>query len=289
MLKKRVIATLLIRDGIVVQSTGFRRYLPVGKPEIAVEFFNQWGVDEIILLDISATRSERGPDAAMIKRITKHCRVPLTVGGGIRSLEHARDLVGSGADKLSLNQACLHSPELLQQIADVFGSQCVVGAIDGIKTASGHRVYDYLQGVPLPQAPENLARNLASCGCGEILINSVDCDGACQGFDLPLIRSVRRAVNVPVIGCGGAGRPSHFIKVFDSTGVHAAAAANFFHYSEHSITIIKAQLSKARVSVRHDTHAQYMGSPVNALGRLRKKPDSVLEEMLYVRMKKEVI
>ena len=288
MLKKRVLATLVVRDGIVVQSVGFRRYLPVGRPQIAVEFLNQWGVDEIILLDISATAVGRGPDLGLVRDVAKRCFVPLTVGGGIHSLDQARALIRCGADKVAFNQAALHAPELLASTAEVFGSQCVVAAIDAVRHPDGYRVYDYRSRQAMAWEVGEFAASLVVRGAGEVFINSVDRDGTKQGFDLPLIREVCAAVGVPVICCGGAGVSEHFAEVFRETLVHAAAAANFFHFTEHSVTTTKAILQSS-VPVRHDTHADYAGSTFDAAGRLLKKSDQILEDMRFMRIEKEVI
>jgi imidazole glycerol-phosphate synthase subunit HisF len=288
MLKKRIVATLLIKDGIVVQSVGFKRYLPVGKPAIAVEFLNNWGVDEIILLDISATRNGCPPDYAMVKSASVHCRVPLTVGGGIIHIDHVSELMHCGADKVAFNQAALYQPNLITKVAQLFGDQCVVASIDGILTNVGHQVYDYWQRKALNQTPADLAIQLQSLGAGEILINSVDRDGSYQGFDRMLIDSVCAAVTLPVICCGGAGHPKHFVEVFQRTHVSAAAAANFFHFTEHSVTTTKALINQ-HISVRHETYFDYQDSHFGADGRLLKRDDRELEDMLFVRIQKEVI
>jgi cyclase len=288
MLKKRVVATLVVRNGIVVQSIGFQRYQPVGRPGIAVEFLNQWGVDEIILLNISATAAGQGPDMQIVREVAKCCFVPLTVGGGIGSLAQARELIRCGADKVAFNQAALNSPELLEQTAEVFGSQCVVAAIDAIQLPVGHRVYDYQRRQATKLAPGEFAASLVARGAGEVFINSVDRDGSRRGFDRPLVREVCAAVEVPVICCGGAGTPRHFVEVFQGTGVHAASAANFFHFTEHCVTTTKAVLHP-NVTIRHDTHADYITSVFDTAGRLLKKPDRVMEDMRFMHIQKEVI
>ncbi len=288
MLKKRVVATVLVRDGIVVQSLGFRRYLPIGRPGIAIEFLNNWGVDEIILLDISATTTGHGPSIKMVREIAKYCFVPLTVGGGICKVDQARELIASGADKIAFNQAALHSPELLTRMAMVFGRQCVVLAFDAVRHTNGHRVYDYRRQQVTDWHPGEFAVGVVAQGAGEVFVNSVDRDGSQRGFDLPLIQDVCAAVDVPVTCCGGAGRPEHFAEVFRETGVHAAAAANFFHFTEHSVTTTKAIL-QSTVPIRHDTHADYAHSSFDLAGRLLKKSDAVLEAMRFMRTEKEVI
>ena len=289
MLKKRVVATLVVRDGMVVQSIGFCRYLPLGRPQIAVEFLNQWGVDEIVLLDISATAAGRGPDFGMVREVAKHCFVPFTVGGGISSLEQVRTLIRTGADKVAFNQAALNMPELLTRSAEVFGSQCVVAAIDAVRYYdASYRVHNYLSRKTTEQRVGDFAASLVTQGAGEIFINSVDQDGSKRGFDLPLVREVCAAVGVPVTCCGGVGIPEHFAEVFRETSVHAAAASNFFHFTEHSIATTKAIL-QSRVSVRQDSHLTYADSTFNSDGRLLKKSDQLLEKMKFARIKRDII
>ena len=288
MMKKRICATLPVRDGIVVQSIAFEHYLPVGTPKIAIEFLSQWGIDEIILLDISVSQNDGHPDYAMVRDAAINCRVPLTVGGGITHVDHIMELMHSGADKVVLNQAALSQPKLISTAARNFGDQCIVVSIDGLRTDQGYRVYDYRKRRVIEQAPAALASCLESYGAGEILINSVDRDGSGRGFDLALIKSVCDAVTVPVIGCGGAGLAEHFIEIFQNSRVCAAAAGNFFHFSEHSVTTVKSLISP-HVPVRHDTHFDYKKASFDVNGRLLKKDDRQLEDMLFLRIDKEVI
>jgi len=271
-----------------VQSIGFKRYLPVGKPSIAVEFLNQWGIDEIVLLDISATRNGREPDYKMVHDVSAFCRVPLTVGGGIMHLEYVRELMRCGADKVCFNQAALYQPELLSRVAQIFGNQCVMVSIDVVAMSAGFRVYDYCHRCSLEQSPDEFAAKLQEVGVGEIFVNSVDRDGTYQGFDFSLIQNVCDTVNVPVICAGGAGKPEHFAEVFERTAVSAAAAANFFHFFEHSVTITKA-LIRDKAAIRLDTHFDYADSRFDHFGRLSKKSDHVLEDMRFIRIEKEVI
>jgi imidazole glycerol-phosphate synthase subunit HisF len=288
MLKKRIAASILVKDGVVVQSLGFSRYLPVGRPAIAIEFVNAWGIDEILLIDISATRASRPPDFKMVSVAAAHCGVPLAVGGGIANLDHVKQLMHSGADKVCFNQAALNNPELIRQTAHMFGEQCVVASIDSITTRLGPRVYDYLTATVKDEAPSDMARRMQDLGVGEILINSVDRDGSRTGFDLELAHSVSSAVTLPVICCGGAGIATHFAEIFQNTGVSAAAAANFFHFTEHSVTTVKAQLSR-ELPVRHESYASYVDACFDNDGRLLKKPDQELERMRFVIIEKEFI
>jgi len=152
----------------------------------------------------------------------------------------------------------------------------------------GYRVYDYLTSTILEETPANLARQMQAHGAGEVLLNSVERDGSYRGFDIGLIASVVEAVSVPVIAVGGAGRPSHFVDAFAATGASALGAANMFHFSEHSVTLVKSCLSKF-IPIRRDTAFDYSSSVTDPAGRLLKKSDEVLEQMLYVRIEKEVI
>ena len=224
----------------------------------------------------------------MIRDSSKRCHVPLTVGGGIKSSEHILELLRSGADKVTLNQAAYHQPELLNDAAKLFGEQCIVASIDSVRIENSHFVFDYLQDKVLPLEAEELAVRLQDSGAGEILINSVDRDGAQSGFDLDLVNKVCAAVSVPVICSGGVGVPEHFIQVFNNTRVGAASAANFFHFTEHCVLTTKAQVSR-QVEIRMEDRVQYGNAQFDGFGRLLKRDDADLEELLYSKIEKEVI
>lgn len=288
MLKKRVIATLAVKDGIVVQSIGFRKYLPVGRPEIAVEYLNHWGIDEILYLDISASRERRGPDFAQIRKAARHCRVPLTIGGGISQVDHIKELMHCGADKIALNQTLLREPTFITKAASVFGNQCIVASLDAIHEGGRHRVYDYLEKCAIDLSPEELGRQAEKLGAGEILLHSVDRDGSYRGFDLELIRGLCETVQVPVLASGGARNAADFREVFEKTSVSAACAGNFFHFTENSVSTTKAALVD-HVAVRLETQANYKDAEFDTEFRLSKKSDAVLEEMLFERIEVERI
>jgi cyclase len=288
MLKRRIVGLLTVREGIVVQSIGFNRYLPVGRPEIAVEFLSQWGIDEIVLNDISATRAGRAPDFDMVRKASERCRVPLTVGGGISSLEHIHQLMHCGADKVALNQILLRDTRLATEAAKVYGNQCVVASIDAILTDKGHRVYDYFERRPLELKPQEHAQQMEDAGAGEVLLNSVDRDGMKSGYDIPLIRATIAVLSVPLVACGGAGGPDHMGKVLGYTQASGVAAGNWFHFQEHSVTVAKAFLSRI-YPIRHETHATYNDYSLDTMGRLAKKSDQILNDLLYLKIEKEEI
>jgi cyclase len=288
MLKKRIIAVLVAKDDIIVQSIGFEKYLPVGKPLIAVEFLNQWGIDEIVLLDISASKNHRSPNFQILKSAAEYCRVPMAVGGGIRNLEHVHKLMQCGADKIVFNQAILQTPELITEAARLYGDQCIVASIDAKWTPDGYRVYDYLTKTVLNTTPAEFAARLQTMGAGEIFLNSVDRDGMKTGFDIELIKHTSLSLTIPLIVCGGAGTPQHFLEVLGTTTASAVAAANFFHFYEHSVTIAKSFTSN-HYPIRHETQFQYKEHILDVLGRPLKKSDAELENLLYQRIEKEVI
>ncbi|MBB1287122.1 imidazole glycerol phosphate synthase subunit HisF [Flavisolibacter sp. BT320] len=288
MLKKRIAAAVVVKDGIVVQSIGFKKYLPVGKPGIAIEFLNRWGIDEIIYLDISASRKQQGPDYEQIKMASQKCFVPLTVGGGITNIDEIKELMHCGADKISLNQSAIRQPSLIKEAAHIFGDQCVVVSIDAVRTNDGYRVFDYINHQTLNETPAAFAQKAQELGAGEIFINSVDQDGSYAGFDLELINSVCEVLSVPVICCGGARNASDFVTVLQQTKASGACAANFFHFTENSVNISKAHISKV-IPIRLETHASYQDNNFDNELRLLKKSEDELERMLYVKIEKEEI
>jgi cyclase len=288
MLKKRIVGVLIVRNGIVVQSVRFRTYLPVGHPQTAVEYLNRWGIDEIVLLDISATSRGAGPDLGMVRLASAKCHVPLTVGGGIKSVADIHALMRCGADKVSLNSTALNHSSLVGEAAAVFGNQCVVVSVDAVLTPSGHRVYDHINRRPTDLVPAQMVKRMQDLGAGEILINSVDRDGTYRGYDIPLVESVCNVASVPVIACGGAKTGADMADLLQRTSVSAAAAANFFHFTEHSVILTKAIVGE-KIPLRIETHATYRGAKLDPEMRVLKREDAVLDELLYQREEPEVI
>lgn len=272
MLSKRIIGSLIVKDGIVVQSLGFKRYLPVGSPEVAVEFLDQWGVDEIVVLDITA--SEAGePNYALVEKLAKKVRVPLAYGGGIRSLDAMRRLIAGGADKLVINTAAKDNPALIQEGAAVFGEQCMMVSID----------------VHEGRAAEAVERAAAAhkMGAGEILLRCIERDGSKSGLDLALIEAVSKAVAAPVIAAGGCGTAAHVADAFNK-GAEAVAIGNMLHFSEHSVVTIKQQVQQMGLPVRLDTYASYDGFAFDG-DRAQKRDDEYLEKLRFEYHPPEII
>lgn len=288
MLKPRIIGVVAVKNGLAVQSIGFERFLPVGRPEISVEFLDRYGVDEIALLDISATREGRGFDIAMLKRCALRCHVPIAVGGGVTTVEQAHDLVHGGADKVIINTAALENPSILTEGALLLGSQCMVASIDVRRSDSGHEVFTHCGARARGITPGEAAAAAQKAGAGEILINSIDQDGRKTGYDMELVKSVRAAVDVPLIVLGGAGHADHFAAALKA-GANAVAAGNIFNYTEHSVALIKRQLAQSGVSLRADSYASYENASFDTDGRLLRQDEELLEDLLFVRIQEEVI
>lgn len=290
MLKKRIVASLIVKNNWVVQSIGFNRYLPVGRPDISVEFLNNWGIDEIILLDIDATKQNRKPNFNLVTNISKKNFVPLTVGGGIKNLNSIQKLVHYGADKISINKAALINPQIIRKASEVFGSQCIVVSVDIKKRNGRYEVYSDSGKKSTGLNPVKWAKEIERLGAGEILLNSIDKDGSKLGYDLKIIKTVVDSVSIPVIACGGAGHPRHFLEVFIKANVSAAAASNFFHFEEHSPIIVKSYLLQNKVDVRLDSYADYKDiNFIKESGRITKRSDNYLDKLRFEYLPEEII
>ena len=288
MLKRRIIACIVVKDGIAVQSIQFRKFLPVGSPAIAAENFNRWGVDEILLQDISATTENRGPDLGLIEKVARVTFVPLTVAGGISSVTDIRNVLKSGADKVAINSAAFEHDTLIADSARYFGSQCIVASID-VHTKAGLAAYARSGRRKVSDDPITFAQKFEQSGAGELLVNSIHRDGTKLGYDIDLMDRFCSAVEIPVIACGGAGHPTHLFELLSETQVSAAAAANFFHFTEHSVLATKSYLATAGIDVRHDTYADYREHQIGEQGRVEKAPENYLLELVYQYYPEEVI
>ena len=251
MLAKRIIPCLDVRDGRVVKGVNFVNIRDAGDPVELARFYSDQGADEIVFLDITATSDGRATVADVVERTAEQVFVPLTVGGGIRTLEDFRQLLRAGADKISVNSAAVKDPGLISRAAERFGSQCVVLAIDARRRPEG----SYEVVVAGGRTPTGLdavewARGGEALGAGEILLTSMDADGTKAGFDLEMTRAVTQAVSIPVIASGGCGSLEHFAQVFAETDCDAALAASLFHFGELTVPQVKEYLRKRKIPVR---------------------------------------
>lgn len=252
MYAKRIIPCLDLNNGRVVKGTNFVNLRDAGDPVEAAIAYDAAGADELVLLDITASSQARGIMLDIVEKVASQIFIPFTVGGGIRTVEDFTMLLRTGADKVSVNSAALHNPQLIQEAAYKFGSQCVVCAIDAKRTRNGSWTV-YLNGGRVDTGKDALewAVEAEKLGAGEILLTSMDCDGVKNGYDLELTRSVSQRVGIPVIASGGAGRLEHFYDAFTIGKADAVLAASLFHFGEIAIPELKKYLEGKGIPVRH--------------------------------------
>lgn len=250
MLTKRIIPCLDVKDGRVVKGIQFESLRDAGDPVELATFYDGQGADELVFLDISASVEGRATMEDVVRQTAATLAIPFTVGGGIRTLDDMKRILRAGADKVSINTSALERPELIQEGADYFGSQCIVVAIDAHFCEEDGTWMVYTHGGRNKTAWQavNWAQEAARLGAGEILLTSMDRDGEKSGFDVALTKAIRDAVTVPVIASGGAGNAEHFAEVLQDAD--AALAASIFHYKETSVAAIKAYLRDKGVCVR---------------------------------------
>ncbi len=250
MLTKRIIACMDVRDGQVVKGVQFQQLRHAGDPGELARRYNVEGIDEVVVLDITATLESRQALARTINAVARQIFLPLTVGGGIRSEDDAAAAVDAGADKVSLNTAALNNPELITTLAGRYGSQAVIVAIDAKRRGDGFAVYVRSGTSDAARDAVEWAREAESRGAGEILLTSMDRDGTRSGFDCEMTAAVANAVNIPVIASGGAGGLDHFAEVFTRGHADAALAASIFHYADTSVSELKRFLRERQIPVR---------------------------------------
>ena len=250
MLKVRVIPCLDVKDGRVVKGVNFVELRDAGDPVEQAAAYDAAGADELMFLDITASHEGRGAMIEVIARTADVCFMPLSVGGGLRTVEDARAMLRAGADKVSLNTAAVEDPDLIARCADAFGSQAVVSAVDAKRMDDAWRVFTYGGRRDTGLDAVDYARVAAARGAGEILLTSMDRDGAMNGFDLKLLKAVSTAVDIPVIASGGAGNATHLVEAVKEGGADAVLAASIFHFGELSISEAKRAMAAAGVSVR---------------------------------------
>ena len=253
MFKVRVIPCLDVKDGRVVKGVRFVDLVDAGDPVAAAIAYDEAGADELCFLDITASHEDRGIILDVVRRTAEACFMPLTVGGGVRSVDDIRQLLRSGADKVSINTAVVTRREFVKQAAEKFGDQCIVVAIDAKRVDSGRwEIFTHGGRRPTGLDAVDYAREVVSLGAGEILLTSMDRDGTRQGFDLALTRAIADAVAVPVIASGGVGTLDHLVEGIRDGHASAVLAASIFHFGEHSVRAAKEHMAKAGLPVRLD-------------------------------------
>jgi imidazole glycerol-phosphate synthase subunit HisF len=251
MVLKRVIPCLDVDNGRVVKGTNFVDIRDAGDPVELAERYDAAGADELVFLDITASHESRDTIVDLARRTADNVFIPFTIGGGIRSVEDAQAVLDAGADKVSVNSAALDRPELISELAAVFGSQCVVIAIDAKRAADGWDVYVH-GGRTKVEGREAVAwaEEATELGAGEVLLTSMDRDGTTDGYDLELTRAVAEAVSVPVIASGGAGELDHLVEAVEEGRADAVLCASIFHYGQHTVAEAKERMQEAGIPVR---------------------------------------
>lgn len=251
MLTKRIIPCLDVTGGRVVKGTKFHELRDAGDPVECAKAYDAQGADELVFLDITASSDNRKTMVEVVERTASECFMPLTVGGGIRTVEDMNVMLRAGADKVSINTSAIQRPELVREGAERFGSQCIVVAIDARRRPEGGwTVYTHGGRNPTELEAVAWARRVEELGAGEILLTSMDADGTKAGYDIDLVHSVSEAVNIPVIASGGAGKLEHMANVLQNAGADAVLAASIFHFGEYTVGDVKKFLAERGVPVR---------------------------------------
>lgn len=273
MLTKRIIPCLDVDRGRVVKGVSFVNIRDAGDPAELARFYDRQGADELVFLDITASSDDREIMVDVVKKVSEEVFIPLTVGGGIRSVSDVRRMLEAGADKVSFNTAAINDPSIIEQASQFFGSQCIVVAIDAKRLGRGtqsdvpvdqavrdvalnaeSRWQVYVHGGRTPTGLDVLkwARRAADLGAGELLVTSMDTDGQLTGYDLELLREISDSVTIPIIASGGAGEPDHLLQAIEKGRADAVLAASIFHFGTHPISEVKDYLRKHGVPVRPD-------------------------------------
>lgn len=250
MLAKRIIPCLDVKDGRVVKGVNFVNLRDAGDPVDNAKVYDKEGADELVFLDITASHEKRKTMVSVVERVAKEVFMPLTVGGGISTIEDIRNLLNAGCDKVSINSAAVKDPDFVKKSATRFGSQCIVVAIDAKRKGRSWEVFINGGRIPTGIDAVSWAGKVEALGAGEILLTSMDKDGTKDGYDIPLTKKISESVSIPVIASGGCGELEHFYDVLTKGKADAALAASVFHFRELSIHDVKKYLTKKKVEIR---------------------------------------
>lgn len=250
MLKKRIVPSLLLKNGRLVKSVQFGSYKDVGNPVTAARVYDAQRTDELIFLDIDASRENRGTLRDVVRRVAEECFMPLAVGGGIRSIDDIRDLIQNGADKVVINTAAVEIKNFISEAARIFGSSNITVSIDVKKNGAVHEVFTHSGTQATGLEVGAWAKEVQKMGAGEIFLTSIDNDGTMAGYDLSLVQSVTNQVRIPVIVSGGAGKLEDFVEVFTTGHADAASAASMFHFTDQSPIKVRRYLVDKGINVR---------------------------------------
>ena len=276
MIKKRIIAVVPVLNNIVVQSFNFNKYLPIGRVDVTLEFLSRWGIDEIVLLDISKDKSN--PLLYSLKGHIQKCFVPITYGGGLNSIDRVKTAFKNGADKVSFNSCFTNDKELIKKTSSLYGEESIVISVDYSYDLNNHPfIYNYMTNKVTNISLYKYIEDSVSLGVGEILLNNVDKDGQYNGFDTKII-PIQEKYKTPIIFTGGARTSEHFLKGFNN-GAETLAAANLFHFTEHSVAKLKSNLNK--IHIRKNPSFNYETHLINKFQRIKKLDDNLLDNMLY--------
>ena len=250
MLKKRIIPCLDIKDGRTVKGVNFVGLIDAGNPVELAKRYVEEGADELVFLDITATHENRKTLVQLVEKIAEEINIPFTVGGGISEISDVDNLLKAGADKISINSSAVKNPDLIKTLADKFGSQCVVVAIDSKQFGDEDCVFVNGGRIKTNYKTHDWAKKVQDLGAGEVLLTSMDFDGTKQGFDVRLLNEISNIVNIPIIASGGAGKIEDFTKVFNETKSTGALAASIFHFGEIKINDLKQVLKQQNIAIR---------------------------------------
>ncbi len=250
MLKVRIIPILLLKDRRMVKGKKFSSFRDTGDPVFSSRIYNAQFVDELIFLDIDATNENRDTNVSIIEQVSQECFMPLTIGGGINSINQIRKLLLAGADKVVINTSAIKDPTFVSKAAEIFGSQCIVIGIDVKFEENRYVVYSNSGTIRTNLILENHIRHMQECGAGELFINSIDNDGMMAGYDNKLISIVMKETTLPVIACGGAGNFMHLVDTFNVTGVSALAMASIYHFGDNNPVRARSYLKNQNINIK---------------------------------------